>query len=396
MKNKYVYMLFVIACAVTTMLICASCKNYWMYEILDPRIITFDSNGGSHVEEQKVIKGYRIKVPKNPSRIGFVFDGWYLDNGTFEERWNFNVVPAVGFTLYANWNPETGTEGLSFALIDGGTAYSVSRGTVNSGAVLIPAYYRPNPTSPALPVTAVANSAFNNTDITAVTFAAGSQITTIEAEAFSMCTSLTSVTLPNNLTSIEDYAFGKCPNLTSITISASVTYICADVFSQCPNLTSIKVAANNPNYASEGGILYNKAKTNLLQYPSAKGSITIPAGVTSIGNHAFNSCTSLTSVTFAAGSRITTISDAAFNSCTSLTSINIPQSVTSIGASAFNNCESLARVTFNGTIASANFSTATPFPGDLRAKYLDANGGIGTYTATRASGDNATAVWTKQ
>ena len=91
--------------------------------------------------------------------------------------------------------------------------------------------------------------------------------------------------------------------------------------------------------------------------------VIIPNGVTSIGGQAFQR--------------------------TGLTSITIPASVTSIGDRAFQ-CQNLTSVTFEGTIDADNFSTRmSPFPGDLRAKYLAE--GIGTYT--RESGSN---TWTKQ
>jgi hypothetical protein len=93
------------------------------------------------------------------------------------------------------------------------------------------------------------------------------------------------------------------------------------------------VAVDNPSYASEGGILYNKAKTWLIAYPSASGSVTIPEGVTYIGFEAFYYCPGLTSITIPDG--VTAIEAGAFWSCTSLTSITIPAGVTYLGFYAF-------------------------------------------------------------
>jgi hypothetical protein len=75
-----------------------------------------------------------------------------------------------------------------------------------------------------------------------------------------------------------------------------------------------------------------------------------------------------------------------------LTSITIPDSITYIGQNAFNDCTSLTSVTFQGKIPSADFSSNTPFLGDLRAKYLAE--GIGTYTTTAPV--SSSSVWTKQ
>jgi len=108
---------------------------------------------------------------------------------------------------------------------------------------------------------------------------------------------------------------------------------------------------------------------------------------TSIGTDAFKGLTNLTGLTLPNG--VTSIGANAFDSCTNLTDIILPSGVTSIGASAFNGCTNLNSVTFNGTITSGNFSSTTPFPGDLRDKYLA--GGAGTYT--RTSGGT---TWTKQ
>ena len=88
------------------------------------------------------------------------------------------------------------------------------------------------------------------------------------------------------VTSIGNYAFYNCTSLTSVTIGNNVTSICLSAFLNCTSLTSI----------------------------------TIPDSVTTIGNAAFNSCTSLTSVTIL--NSVTSIGDAAFYNCTSLKSVN--------------------------------------------------------------------------
>ena len=79
-------------------------------------------------------------------------------------------------------------------------------------------------------------------------------------------------------------------------------------------------------------------------------SITIPSGVTNIGDYAFSYCTALTSITISSG--VTTIGADAFNSCTALTSVTIPDSVTTIGAGAFNGCTALTSVTIPGSVTS--------------------------------------------
>ena len=62
-------------------------------------IVTFDSKGGSNVENQTIIEGLTVSIPKNPTKEGYVFDGWYLNN----VRYNFNNPITSNITLSANW-----------------------------------------------------------------------------------------------------------------------------------------------------------------------------------------------------------------------------------------------------------------------------------------------------
>ncbi|WP_400239719.1 leucine-rich repeat domain-containing protein, partial [Methanomethylophilus alvi] len=105
-------------------------------------------------------------------------------------------------------------------------------------------------------------------------------------------------TIPDSVTSIEDSAFSGCTSLTSVTIPDSVTSIGYDAFFGCTSLTAINVAEGNTTYVSENGVLFNKSKTSLIQYPAGKtdSAYTIPDSVTSIGYYAFLSADSLKSI----------------------------------------------------------------------------------------------------
>jgi uncharacterized protein with FMN-binding domain len=183
------------------------------------------------------------------------------------------------------------------------------------------------------------------TSLTTITLP--SSITSIGEYAFGNCISLTSITIPSSITSIGAAAFFGCPALAPVTIPASVTSIGSSAFADCSG--SITVDANNPNYSSADGVLFNKGKTTLIQCPISKtGSYTIPSSVDSIGYEAFADA-ALTSVTIP--SSVTYIESCAFQGA-ALTSLTLPTSVTYIGTQAFYSCSALTSVTIPSSVTS--------------------------------------------
>ena len=200
-------------------------------------------------------------------------------------------------------------------------------------------------------VTSIGNYTFSGcTSLTSITIS--DSVKSIGWNAFSGCTSLTSVTIPNSVTSIDNNAFRGCTNLTIVTIPNSVTSIGGYAFSKCTNLTSIDVEKDNSNYSSQDGVLFNKDKTRLIQYPigNKRTTYNIPNNVTSIELYAFSGCTNLTSITIS--NSITNIGNSAFRGCTSLVSVTIPDSVTSIDVGAFEDCTSLTSITIPNSVIS--------------------------------------------
>ncbi len=150
-----------------------------------------------------------------------------------------------------------------------------------------------------------------------------SSVTSIGNYAFSGCISIESVTIPDSVTSIGDYAFSGCGKLTSVTIGTGVTSINNNAFYNCSTLKDIIVNEDNPYYCLVDGNLFNKDKTELIQYAIGKTdtSYVIPGGVTSINNNAFYKCSALTSITIP--DSVTSIGEWAFYYCSGLKSINV-------------------------------------------------------------------------
>ena len=130
---------------------------------------------------------------------------------------------------------------------------------------------------------------------------------------------------------IGDYAFFGCSRLTSLTLPSGVTEIGDDAFcySGLTSLTLPSGVTKIGDYAFFGC--------------SRLTSLTLPSGVTKIGGYAFSGCSGLTSLTLPSG--VTEIGDYAFRDCSGLTSLTLPSGVTEIGDFAFWGCSGLTSLT---------------------------------------------------
>ena len=168
--------------------------------------------------------------------------------------------------------------------------------------------------------------------------------------AFRYCNSLSKIVIPNSVTSIGDWAFSDCTSLSNIVIPDSVTNIGDGVFFQCSSLTSVVIPESVTsigkqafsNCAFLSNIVIPDSVTSIgddvFRDCSSLSNIVIPNSVTCIGDEAFMHCSSLLNIVIP--DSVTNIGDYAFAQCCSLTSIDIPDSVTSIGNGVF--CECLA------------------------------------------------------
>ena len=144
------------------------------------------------------------------------------------------------------------------------------------------------------------------------------------------------ITVP--VTMIAEQAFIDREKITEVNIPSSIKSIGNLAFNGCISLTSFNVNSKNANFCSENGILFNKAKTTLLQYPSAKADTdySIPDGVTKIEDWAFYDCNKLTVMTIP--SSVATIGEYALNFCTGLTKLFVHATTPpTVGTNAFIN-----------------------------------------------------------
>ena len=168
-------------------------------------------------------------------------------------------------------------------------------------------------------------------------------VTNIGQMTFYSCSGLTNVTFGDSIINIGNYAFRYCVNLNSVSIPNTITNIGDAAFDSCTNLSAISVDGGNSFYSGVDGVLMDKCQSTIIQFPGGKAGIYIvPNSVTRIEWKAFDSCSSLSSVTIPNG--VTNTGGSSFYHCTSLTNVNIGNNVNDLDGESFYGCTGLRSI----------------------------------------------------
>lgn len=162
----------------------------------------------------------------------------------------------------------------------------------------------------------------------------GYPVKMIGEDAFSGCSSITSVTIPDTVKTIGKYAFYNCTGLKNISVPVSVTSMGISVFSGCTALTYAEINAS-----------ISSIPQNTFYNCSALNSVDLNAAITGIGDSAFFNCTSLKSLNTAT---INTYGKRSFYN-SGIVKITISDKVDGISTNAFTGCANLETVIFFGT-----------------------------------------------
>lgn len=185
-----------------------------------------------------------------------------------------------------------------------------------------------------------------------------STVRTIESQAFYGCKSLKSIKLPEGLEEVSFGLFQNCSSLESIYLPSSIKTIAANTFEGCNSLVTLELPANLT------GIIDEETFRDcwLLK------SLTIPSGITQIGEYAFRNCVNLKSLKLP--ETLKDIEHGAFLGCSSLTSFEIPSNVKNICNSAFTGCVNLTHIVCHPMVAPFFYYDDDTSPYDYTARHL--------------------------
>lgn len=248
----------------------------------------------------------------------------YENNFTFVDSANADLIDES-----ANFETKTNDE---YVYTDKDGEIYILSCLITTPTIEIPAEIDGNP------VTCIYGSAFYGNQASSIIIP--DTVTKIGKIAFADCSSLTEIKLPDSLKQIDNQAFAGCSKLKSIEIPASCETIGEEAFFGCSAIEKFTVQKGSEYFCSEDGVLFNKDKTSIIDYPTAKDDkyYKVPESVAEICASAFAGNNFLEHVDI---SSVITIGDYAFENCSNLSIAKLSPDLDTIGTCAFYNCTSL-------------------------------------------------------
>ena len=256
--------------------------------------VTFDTCGGDKMDS---ITTSIISSEPIPTRDGYTFLGWYLEN-TYIHKVTFPYEVTQNITLYAKWGEKLPTS-ISFVVSAEGVLTEVNGISETNNVVIIPNQVN------NIEVKEIKKELFLN-NIYIEKLVIPETVTTLGYRMCYGCTNLKEVNLPDNISVIPDYAFEKCTLLEKINIPQSLVQIRNDAF-------------------AESGIK----------------EFIAPDSFKEIWGYAFKDCKNLEKVDL---NKTTSIGDMSFENCTKLSSIVLPNTLVELGTHVFSGCTLLNNI----------------------------------------------------
>ena len=337
--------------------------------------------------EQLFIRNHTLQNIPEPERLYAVFDGWYYDPQCTEKYNWYKDEFTADLTLYANWvNEEDGIPYIYVELDDG--TVEIRAYTGHRRYITIP------DTIDGKAVTSIGTEAFaKESELREVRLP--NSLVRIRDGAFSGCSNLIGIAIPDSVTeignkafyddlrlssvsfgaesqlqSIGEFAFSGCAKLRTFTLPRSVTAMSHSAFYRDTAVISFGVQSGNTAYTAVNGILCNIDASVLICYPYGKtGEAVIPATVTEIGSYGFRyaKCQSVDFAnvrsiaeyaffqshlqgTLTLTDQITSMGKAAFANNYYLTSLTFGNGLTEIPENAFLECSALKKIVFSNAV----------------------------------------------
>ena len=341
--------------------------------------ITFDTQGGSVVKPITIAEGATITLPRNPTKEGYIFDGWYLSD-EFIEKFNATQTISSNITVYAKWkedggnqdekqsytitfDTQGGSEVKSLVLKEGETltlpSNPTKEGSVFDGWYLDSSYTQAFDSTKRIDSNMVLYAKWKILDdgqsiIASDYFDINGLVLTMNKQKYITSSEdvfdLRNKFSTSNGSSWRAFTSPNCDQPTEITTrTANVSAGWNNIYVMVENMTTYENQIYRLKIYKYPTIVYRELDDDFLEIQSVSdcADVLFPDDkidkITSIGEHAFSSCPSLR--TLPNLPKLTNIGTSAFANCKRLTSITIPDSVTSIGEGAFKGCNNLTSMT---------------------------------------------------